>query len=109
MNNICKFQYSFFLAGRDSPQIVVRGDNFEEFILDVDKAKTEFDKTSRQKNEPFPQEKPLLASPSESSDMSSYCSIHKLEMKERINKKNNAKFYSHYIGTYPNGTYCSGK
>ena len=98
-----KYQYSFFMNGRDSAQIVVRGDNFEDFVLDIEKVKTQFTQLT-----PLKEEKPLVAHPAASNDPA-MCLMHNVVMKERINKETNSKFHSHYIGKYPDGSWCSGK
>ena len=93
MDNICKFQYSFFLEGRDSPQIVVRGNNFEEFMLDVEKVKSQFS-----------QVKPAVASPSESGDTIRVCSKHNISMPKQWSTAKQKNYWSHK----ENGKICFG-
>jgi len=54
MDNICRFQYSFFLEGRESPQIVIRGNDYKQFILDVEQAKADFIPNRGVAEEDFP-------------------------------------------------------
>ena len=56
MDNICKFQYSFFLEGRESPQVVVRGNDYKQFILDVEQAKADFIPNRAIAGENFPED-----------------------------------------------------
>ena len=82
MNNYPKFQYSFFIEGKDTPQIVIRGENFMEFILDIEKTKTHFEKRDL--------EKPDIA------DVS-MCTIHNIVMKENWQKIKKAQIKNHFI------------
>lgn len=86
------FQYSFFLAGKDSPQIVVRGKVFEDFILNVEQAIIKFKPvTERGKINPLNQTEPI-AEPLNTQVR--YCSQCKavMDYKEGVGKVSNKPY-----------------
>lgn len=40
-----RFQYSYFPHGKDGEQLVIRGSDFNQFVLDVESIKTQFTTT----------------------------------------------------------------
>jgi hypothetical protein len=50
------------------------------------------------------EEPPIEAYEEESQD---HCARHNVTMKERDGK--NGKFYSHYVGKFPDGSWCNGR
>ena len=51
--NYPKYQWSLFPNGKDGEQIVVRGDTFNEFILNIEEAKKAFVLNNKNKTAPI--------------------------------------------------------
>lgn len=115
MDTFNKYQLSFFLDGRDSPQIVIRGNDRVEFVADCKWALQQLKEQVmvRTRTEPIPERtQELVEEQTFEEEMDalvdeSMCSVHNLKMKEKQGKF--GKFYSHSRGEYPKLEWCSGK
>lgn len=119
-----KFQYSEFLNGRDSGQIVVRGNDFDEFVANVATIKEYFKKPQTEEEIPFPDRIPMgipdnAEFGAEDFDVAyetvketpkqhfgyaikdkveapeDYCGVHKFKMTARTSKKDGHTYYDH--------------
>ena len=98
MDNKTEYKFSWTVKPSEGDFRTARGDTVEDVMKGMDELEQRISLRG----------KPLATQPGEKLE-ASMCPIHRVEMQERTNKKNNAKFYSHYIGEYPSGSWCSGK
>ena len=96
-----KFQWSVFLNGKEE-QVVIRGDDWEQFVLDVEAVKGEFLKKEKL---PFPDDIDIPEDTSlDEAVEKNICPIHKIVMTERQGQY--GTFYSHWD---KEKGYCNGK
>lgn len=98
-----KYQWSSKIENGEI--VVVRNDDWEELILDIQRAKAV--STPVVQNKPLETQPALTRTPIEDSSEDDICPVHKVKMKEREGK--NGLFYSHNKGIYPDLEWCSGK
>jgi len=121
MENKKEYRYQWSSKLDNGEIILVRSDNKEDLILDIEWAKSQTRGEKPLESHPEASETPewmeeektlndkfagkTLDEIPEVDD--SYCQVHEVKMKERIGK--NGVFYSHSKGEYPDLKWCSGK